>query len=103
MGIVAMLSRPVSETSVAPPLATGFTLSVAFVASCDLLMGLKAPLITQLCPGASVYTPPPTKQVLDRMVKLAVLHPVVTFVHEIEKEAALNDSGTLPELMTWMS
>src|SRR5437868_6215558 len=37
------------------------------------------------------------------MVKLAVLHPVVTFVHEIEKEAALNESGTLPELMTWMS
>ena len=56
----------------------------------------------------TAYPLPPATTVMDPtalvwMLKLAVLHPVVTFVHEIAKLAALNDSGALPELMTWMS
>ena len=65
---VAIVSWPVSETNSAPPLPTGFTLRVAFLAACDVLMGLKTTLITQLAPGARVDVPPPTKHVLDTMV-----------------------------------
>jgi len=64
----AIESWPVRETNSAAPLPTGFTLRVAFLAACDVLMGLKTTLITQLAPGASVDVPPPTKQVLDKMV-----------------------------------
>ena len=103
MLIVAIVSWPVSETNSAAPLPTGFTSRVAFLAACDVLMGLKTTLTTQLSPGARVDVPGPTRQVLDWMVKLAMLHPVVTFVQEIPMDVLLNDSGATPVLMTWMS
>src|SRR6516162_1088141 len=98
---VAMESWAVSETNSAAPLPTGFTLRVAFRCACDVLIGLNTTLTRQLCPGASVVVPVPAKQVLDAMVKLGMLHPVVTLVHEMPMEVELNASATLPVLMTW--
>ena len=100
---VAMESCPVRETSTAEPLPTGFTLRVAFLCACDVLVGLKTTLITQLAPGARIDVPVPAEQVFDAIVKLARLHPVATFVQEIPNDVGLNDSATLPVLMTWMS
>lgn len=92
-----------SEMNCAKPLPTGFTLRVAFLCACEVLVALKTTLTTHACPGASDVVPAPDKQVFDAMVKLGRLHPVVTFVQEIPIDVELNDSATLPVLMTWMS
>ena len=77
-----------------------FTARFAFLSACDVLMGLKTTLITQLPPVPSVAP----AQVLDRMVKLATLHPVATPAQLIAAlPLPLNVSGALPELITCTS
>ncbi len=104
---VASVSWPLSGT-VLPTPPVGVTVRVAVLSPCNVVdcvmkLGLKTTLITQLSPVASVVP----AQVLDAMLKLAVLHPPPAgiFVHVIVALPlpAANVTGTVPELITCTS